>query len=390
MGLVSSDTSVQPRAWTLKGLGAAWFERRLSRIFDAADVRLDGSRPWDVDVRDERFFRAVMMRGSLGLGESYVDGWWRCRDLETLIYRLLRCGLERPNRWRWAERRLALQATLFNQQTRRRARRVAAAHYDLGEDVFAFLGAVKNYSCGYFEGTDDLDVAQQRKLELLCRKLQLRRGDRLLDIGGGWGEFARYAASRYGASVTSINIADEQLRFARSYCAGCDVEVVKCDYRDVTGSYDKIAAIAMLPHVGPRNYRHFMQVMHDRLRPNGIALIESTGGNAPRTHCEPWIDTYIFRGGTIPALSQVTRAYEGLFVLEDLHNFAPSYVATLRAWYVNLQRSWPSLSARHGESLRRMFEYFLLACAAAFRARELQYWHLVLTRPGTAQPRCRN
>ncbi|HEY8377495.1 MAG TPA: cyclopropane fatty acyl phospholipid synthase [Nannocystis sp.] len=364
----------------------SWPARIVETLLADADVRLDGARPWDIRVHDDAFFAKVLLQGSLGLGESYMDGLWTCDDLEECIYRIIRGGLEHrvPS---LPDLVADVAARLANQQTRRRSLRVAERHYNLGNDLFAeFLGAYKNYSCGYFEGTSDLDVAQRQKMDLVCRKLDLRPGDRLLDVGGGWGELARWAAEKYGCHVTSINISDEQIRFARRHCAGLPVEIVRCDYRDVSGSFDKIAVIAMLTHVGARNYRRFMEIAHRCLKPDGIMLIETVGGNVSLTHCEPWTDRYIFPGGMIPSLAQLGRAIEGLFVLEDLHNFGLSYVHTLRAWNRNFQAAWPRLSARYDERTRRMFEYFFLAVAGAFRARDLQHWHLVLTRPGRLPP----
>ncbi|HEU4409554.1 MAG TPA: cyclopropane fatty acyl phospholipid synthase [Polyangiaceae bacterium] len=360
-------------------------------LFAAADLRTDGRRPWDARVLDGAFYGRVLRRGSLGLGEAYMDGQWACDDLEEFAYRAVRGGLERGSKAVHGALAGAL-GRLGNQQTRRRSRRVAERHYDLGNDLFgAFLGRYKNYSCGYFEGTDDLDVAQRKKLDLVCRKLGLGPGDRLLDVGGGFGELARHAAESYGCRVTSINISDEQIGFARELCRGLPVEVVKCDYRDVAGRYDKIAVVAMLTHVGHKNYRRFMRVMRRCLAPGGAMLIESVGGNVSLARCEPWTDRYVFPGGVVPSIAQLGRAFEGLFVLEDLHNFAPSYVATLRAWHRNLRAAWPRLAAsgRYAERTRRMFEYFFLTVAGAFRARGLQHWHLVLTPAGAPAPACR-
>jgi cyclopropane-fatty-acyl-phospholipid synthase len=360
-------------------------------LFSAADVRIDGGRPWDIRVLDDAFYGRVLRQGSLGLGESYVDEQWACDDLEELAYRAVRGGLERGSKTLHGALGGAI-GRLSNQQTKRLSRRVAERHYDLGNDLFgAILGRYKNYSCGYFEGTDDLDVAQQKKLDLVCRKLGLRPGDRLLDVGGGWGELARHAAQNFGCRVTSINISDEQIAFARELCRGLPVEIVKCDYRDVRGRYDKIAVVAMLTHVGYKNYRRFMQLMHRCLAPDGAMLIESVGGNVSLARCEPWTDRYVFPGGMIPSLAQLGRAFEGLFVLEDLHNFAPSYVATLRAWHQNLRCAWPDLAAsgRYTERTRRLLEYFFLTVAGAFRARGLQHWHLVLTPTGAPAPACR-
>jgi cyclopropane-fatty-acyl-phospholipid synthase len=217
----------------------------------------------------------------------------------------------------------------------------------------------------------------------------LQPGERLLDVGGGFGELARHAASHYGARVTSINISKEQVRFARERCRGLPVEVVRCDYRDVRGTFDKVAAIAVFTHVGYRNYRVFMEAMRRALAPGGILVMEGVWGNTSTTHIDPWIDKHIFPGGMFPSGAQTFAALEGLFVAEDLHNFGPHYVKTLRAWNRNLEEAWPRLRARHDEPLRRMFEFYFLMSAGYFRARALQHWQLVLTPPGAAQPPCR-
>jgi cyclopropane-fatty-acyl-phospholipid synthase len=372
-------------------------ERILERVFSRIDVRFrecpggqdnaaNRYRPWDICVRDRRFFRKALFGGSLGFGESYMDGWWYCADTEELLCRLLRSDIERASAF--VASALALRATAFvmNRQTRRRAMEVAERHYNLDTEVFGFLGKYMSYSCGYFKGTDDLDRAQELKMELICRKLNLTQGERVADIGGGWGEFARYAADHYGCHVTSINIADKQVAFAREYCKGYSVDVVKCDYRDLDGTYDKIAAIAMVAHVGSKNYRAFMEILHRHLAPEGIVLIETVGRNASLTHCDPWVNKYIFPRGMVPALSQLARAMEGLFVIEDVHNFGPHYIKTLRAWRANFRAVWAKVAVRYDERTWRMFDYFFQMSAAAFRSRSIQYWHLVMTKPGAPQP----
>lgn len=364
------------------------YEPLAERMLSAADVRLDGARPWDLRVRDPRFYRKAVVQGSIGFGESYMDGWWDTGDLEELFARIIRVGLDRDRQFAPVHLGYGLFTRLFNNQTKSRARRVAERHYDFGNDLFfEFLGRYKNYSCGYYDGTDDLDEAQRRKMDLLCRKLGLRAGDRVLDVGGGWGEIARYMADHYGARVTSINISEEQMRFSREHCRGASVEIVKCDYRDLKGTYDKIAVIAMLTHVGHKNYRAFMEKAHACLAPGGTMIIESVGGNRSFSHIDPWIDRYIFPGALIPSVAQFGRAFEGLFVVEDWHNFGPHYVKTLRAWNDRLQQAWPRLKDRYGgDRTRRMFEFFFRMASAAFRERDLQHWHIVLTRKGDAQP----
>jgi cyclopropane-fatty-acyl-phospholipid synthase len=365
------------------------YRTAVERILSTADVQLGGARPWDLQVSDDRFFRAALLEGSLGLGESYMEGWWSCADLEELVRRFIVTGVESRARLVPAFLRLGAAAQVVNRQTRALFEKVVR-HYNLDNDLFCgFLGRYKNYSCAYFDGTDDLDEAQLKKMDLIGRKMCLAPGDRVLDVGGGWGEMARHMASAYGCHVTSINISDEQIRYAREHCKGASVDVVKCDYRDLTGTYDKIAVIAMLSHIGPRNYRSFMENLHRHLAPGGVLFVDTVGSNVSVDHGNPWLDKYIFPGIVFPTITQLSRAMEGLFVIEDIHNIGPSYTRTLRAWNDNFQRVWPSLGGRHEERTRRMFEFFFLAVAGFFRARDMQNWHLVMTRQGADQPACR-
>jgi cyclopropane-fatty-acyl-phospholipid synthase len=379
-----------PRHEPLTSFGSSIFRWIAERLLEPADVRIDGNRPWDIRVHDTRAFRRGLVEGSIGLGEAYLDGWWSCEDLEELACRIALARLEEVSERLPTGLALRVSSALGNRQSPRRATRVARAHYDLGNDLFlAFLGRIKSYSCGYFAGTDDLAEAQERKLDLVCQKLGLRAGEHLLDVGGGWGELARHAASRYGVRVTSINISAEQMRFAREHCRGLDVEIVRCDYRNLRGTFDKIAAVAMFTHVGHRNYRTFMETMHRALKPSGVLVMEGIWGNVSMTCIDPWMDKYIFPNAMLPSGAQTFAAFEGLFVAEDLHNFGPDYVKTLRMWNDNLQRAWPELRARYDERVRKIFEYYFLMNAGYFRARTVQNWQLVLTPQGTPQPQCR-
>lgn len=351
----------------------------LERLLTRAGIAVGGSQTYDINVVDHRFFRTVLTEGSLGLGEAYLRGWWTCNDLEELAYRLIQSGLYKASLLLPLPVAADLLHSIFNQQSRQKSLRVAVHHYSLGNDVFLdFLGRYHNYSCGYFVNTDDLDVAQRLKLEKVCRLLDLRPGERVLDVGGGWGEFAKYAATHHGCHVTSINIADEQIKYAKNYCNDASVEIRKCDYRDLTGQYDKILVMAMLTHVGYKNYRLFMEIMHRCLTPGGTMLIESVGGRKSMKNCEPWIDRYIFPGGVVPSLKQIDGAIAGLFSRKDLDEFGASYVHTLRAWNRNFQESWPAHQHRYDERFRLMFEYFFQTVAGAFRAGYLLHWHILL------------
>ncbi|WP_461210000.1 cyclopropane fatty acyl phospholipid synthase [Desulfocurvus sp. DL9XJH121] len=364
-------------------------ERVISKLLEPAGVSLNGERPWDIQVHDQRLFPRVLRQGNLGLGEAYMEGWWDCGRIDEMIARVLKAHLDRKA----GRVRLllsAIPALLLNPQTVRGSRKVARKHYDLGNDLFlSFLDANNQYSCAYFNGCDDLDRAQERKLEMICDKLDLAPGDRLLDIGCGWGGLARYAAEKRGCEVTAVNISREQTEYARRACAGLPVTVLRQDYRQVRGEFDKIVSVGMFEHVGVRNYPSFMRACHRLLKDGGVFLLHTIGGNVSRRACDPWICKYIFPRGMLPSARQLTRAAERFFVLEDWHNLGPHYDRTLMAWHERFTRAWDGLRQRYSETFRRMWEYYLLSCAGAFRARDIQLWQVVFTKPGTPQPHCR-
>ena len=353
-------------------------------------VRIDGPDPWDIQVRDGRFFDRVLKDGSLGLGESYMEGWWDCPRIDALICRLLKGNLEDEIRGNLRTLLFYISARIFNRQSPARADIIARRHYDLGNDLFfSFLDPCNQYSCGYFQGTDDLAQAQRKKLDLICRKIDLQPGDRVLDIGCGWGGFARYAAEHYGCTVTAVNISEEQIRFAREYCKNLPVTILDEDYRRIRGSFDKIVSVGMFEHVGKKNYRAFMKVVHRCLKEKGIFLLHTIGGNVSRVNCDPWINRYIFPNGMLPSIAQISRAAENLFAVEDIHNLGLHYNKTLLSWNKRFQKAWAGLADRYDETFKRMWEYYLLSCAGAFCARHIQVWQIVMTKAGAVQPLCR-
>lgn len=358
--------------------------RYLERTLRAADVRLGGARPWDLQVRDPRFFTALLLRGSLGLGESYMDGWWECEALDEFFCRVFGAGLAK--RGRQAAAWKALAAILINRNSLRRSRRVAHQHYDLGNDLFVrMLDANMQYTCAYWQDADDLDRAQLDKMRLVCDKLELDEGMRVLELGCGFGTLARYMAAERGCRVTAYNISKRQIDYGREACRGLPVEIVEGDYRTATGAFDRVVAVGLCEHVGRKNYPALHEVAHRCLADGGLFLLHTIGNNVPKRTTDPWFDRYLWPGGLIPAISQLAPAWEGRFVVEDLHNFGADYDRTLMAWWKNSEAAWQELPERYDRRFRRMWRYYLLSCAAAFRMRELQLWQLVLSkgrRPG--------
>jgi len=353
-------------------------------------VTVNGDNPWDIQVRDERIFSQFVRKKNLGLGESYMEGLWDCQQVDEFICRILKAGLDAKIRGGLKLLIPGICASFFNLQSKINSRIVAERHYNLDNDLFlSFLDPCNQYSCAYFDGTEDLAEAQVKKMELICGKIGLRKDDHVLDIGCGWGGLARYMAERHGCSVTAINISEEQMRYAREHCRDLPVALLQCDYRALQGTFDKIVSVGMFEHVGRKNYRNFMEVAHRCLKSDGIFLLQTIGNNVSRNHCDPWINKYIFPNGMLPSIAQIGKAIEGLFVMEDLHGLGGHYEKTLMAWHQNFQKAWSRLKTRYDEKFRRMWEYYLLSCAGSFRARSIQLWQIVLTHPGTPRPFCR-
>ncbi|HET6432247.1 cyclopropane fatty acyl phospholipid synthase [Dyella sp.] len=357
-------------------------QRKAEQLLAQAGIQINGDRPCDLRVHDERLYARVFSHGSLGLGEAYMDGWWDATDLPGLFTRMLSSQLDRE--LRTLDTLLAhLKARFLNRQRGEHAYDVAQIHYNLGNDLFrAMLGKRLVYSCGYWAQADNLDDAQVAKLDLVCRKLQLKRGQRVLDIGCGWGEALKFAAERYGVHGVGITVSTEQAAFARELCAGLPIEIRVQDYREIDESFDAVYSIGMFEHVGGRNYRSYFETVQRCLKEDGLSVLHTIGSHGAPAQTDPWIEKYIFPNSMIPAASQLSAALEGLFVVEDWHNFGADYDRTLMAWRDNFDRAWDSLSDRYDERFRRMWRFYLGVSAAVFRSRRDQLWQLVLSPRG--------
>lgn len=359
-------------------------KQRVQRLLEPADVRLDGHRPWDIQVYDEAFYPRVLAHGSLGLGESFMDGWWEAQALDSFLFRLLRAQVDRHVRT-FDDVWTAIRAKFVNLQKRRRAFEVGERHYDLGNDLYrAMLGERLVYSCGYWRDANNLDGAQEAKLDLVCRKLALRPGMRVLDIGCGWGEALKFAAERYGVSGVGITVSHEQVDLARELCHGLPIEIRLQDYRDLEERFDRVMSIGMFEHVGVKNYRRYFEQVRRCLPESGLFLLHTIGTNLSAACTDPWIDKYIFPNSMLPSAAQIAQASEGLFVLEDWHNFGVDYERTLTAWRDNVERSWDSLGDRYDERFRRMWRYYLAVSIGSFRSRQNHLWQLVLSPEGVS------
>jgi len=359
----------------------AWAQALLAQ----ADIRINGDRPWDITVHNPKLYQRVLDQGSLGLGEAYMDGWWDAQALDQFFYKLLSADLGERITFNWPLIASYIKAKLMNLQSKARAFQVGQEHYDLGNDLFgAMLDDRMIYSCAYWKEASDLNEAQEAKLDLICRKLQLKPGMTLLDIGCGWGGLAAYAAQHYGATVTGITVSQEQANLSQEKFKDLPVTFIVQDYRDLNQKFDRVVSVGMFEHVGYKNYATFMRVVHNCLKDDGLCLLHTIGSNTTLIAADPWITRYIFPNGMLPSMQQITKATEGLFIIEDWHNFGADYDKTLMAWHERFNDAWPELKSRYDERFYRMWNYYLLSCAGLFRARKAQLWQIMLAKNGVS------
>ena len=355
----------------------------VENLLNQAGIGINGNNSWDIQVHNNKLYSRILSGGTLALGESYMDGWWDCPNLDQFFTKVLRANLGvmtlgiRTLIWQF------LKACIINPQNKVRAFIVGEKHYDVGNDLYKLmLDKRMNYSCGYWQTADNLDDAQEAKLELSCQKLGLKPGMKVLDIGCGWAGFAKYAAEKYGVTVVGVTISKEQKKLAEELCQGLPVEIRLQDYRELNEEFDRIISIGMIEHVGRKNYREYMKVARRCLKDDGLFLLHTIGGLRSTVMVEPWIGKYIFPNGMLPSIKQLARSVEKLFVIEDLHNFSAYYDTTLMAWYTNFVANWDKIKNNYDERFYRMWVYYLLSCAGSFRARKNQLWQIVLSKNG--------
>lgn len=355
----------------------------VTRLLAVAGITVDGQQPWDIHVHDDAFYGEVLHSASLGLGESYMHNYWDCQQLDQFFTKILLANLDTHVKKSFRFKADIVLARLLNHQTPDKAYHNGSAHYDTGNDLFeVMLDKRMTYTCGFWEQATNLNDAQEQKLDLSCRKLLLKPGMHVLDIGCGWGSFAKFAAEKYGVRVTGVTISKEQAELARERCKGLPVEIRLADYRTLQEPFDAIVSLGMFEHVGYKNYDDYMKVAHRCLKDDGLFLLHTIGGNVPNTFTDQWLNKYIFPNAMIPTIRLIGQYIEGLFVMEHWQNFSVNYDRTLMAWYQNIVQNWDQLKAKYDATFFRMWKYYLLSCAGSFRARKSQLWQIVLSKNG--------
>jgi cyclopropane-fatty-acyl-phospholipid synthase len=361
---------------------AAKYKKTVQDILALAGVEINGSNPWDIAVHNDGFYRKVLTEGELGIGESYMDNWWDAGKVDELIFKMVSARLDEKVRLKSSIILKILSARIINLQSKRRAFIIGEKHYDMGNDLFSLmLDKRMNYSCAYWKDADNLEKAQEDKLELICRKIHLKPGMRILDIGCGWGAFGKYAAEKYNAEVVGITVSKEQVELGRKLCEGLPVEFRLMDYRDLDEKFDRIVSVGMIEHVGYKNYRTFFEIASRCLNDNGLFLLHTIGNIKSEKSIDPWTDKYIFPNGILPSVAQIGKAIEKLFVMEDWHNFGKDYDKTLMAWYENFEMNWDKIKDKYSDRFYRTWKYFLLSAAGSFRTGiKNQLWQIVLSK----------
>jgi len=362
-------------------------ESIVRELFGLAGIEIGGHGPGDIRVSDNRFYERVLRDASIGFGEAYMDEWWETDALDVTIDKIMRANLKQKITGSWRMRALTVKAVMLNLQAKARAGASIEAHYDIGNDLYTrMLDERMVYTCAYWDKAKTLTEAQEAKLDLVCRKVGLEPGMKVLDLGCGWGGFASWAAEKYGCTVLGVTLSKDQVSLGNQLWKHLPVELRLCDYRDVQGTFDRVVSIGMMEHVGPKNHRTMMETIDRCLKPDGIALVHTIANNKSLRHGTPFIEKYIFPNAVAPSLAQIGRAMEGLFVPEDLHNIGPDYDPTLMAWWHNFDRTYSEISHRYDRKFYLMWKFYLLAAAGASRSRDGQLYQVVMTKTGRKQP----
>jgi len=360
------------------------YKKSIHDLFAKADITINGDRSHDIRVYNENFYKRIFRDGQLGIGESYMDGWWECDAIDEMVEKFINADLlkETEKNIRFILNYLRVKLSDIGHPSK--AYEVAEKHYDLGNKLFeAFLDKRMVYSCAYWEKATNLDEAQENKLDLVCRKLDLKPGMKVLEIGCGWGSWAKYASEKYGVEVTGVTVSKEQAAYAKKNCEGLPVDIQLKDYREITGKYDRVVSIAMFEAVGKKYFRTFMEVAERSLKDDGVFVLHSIMGRIALGPAQStFLNKYIFPNGELATLAQLSKAAEGLFTEEAHHQLTGHYEKTLEAWYQNFIANWPQLSGEYDERFFRMWKFYLQLSKGIFRSRIIQLWQFVYTKRG--------
>lgn len=358
--------------------------KTIQKLAKLADIDLDR----DVIIHDKNIYKRVIKDGSLGLGETYMEGLWDTEKLDEIFYKIGKAKIESSDiSWRdkinliyeW------IKSTIFsyNPQSVDKSKEVALQHYNLNNELYEkMLDPLMIYSCGYWKNANNLEEAQINKCDLIARKLYLKPGMRVLDIGCGFGSLSKFLHDNYGVKVVGITNSEEQYGYAIKNRGNRNIKYILDDYRNIgkynKGKlYDRIVSVGMFEHVGTDNYKKFFEIADKNLKLDGIFLLHTIGGNKETKRGDRWMTKYIFPNSVLPTLKQIIETSRDKFIIEDVHNFGPHYDKTLQAWWHNFDKTF---KGKRNGTFYRMWKYYLLSSAGTFRARSIQLYQIILTK----------
>ncbi|NSY33214.1 class I SAM-dependent methyltransferase [Pseudoalteromonas sp. JC28] len=351
----------------------------------------------DIQVHSVQMYKLFALGGSVGAGESYILGHWSCSDLTKLIeiFVLNQAQLDAfENKFAFFSGIVNKIKHLKNKNSKQGSKRNIVAHYDLGNDLYeSFLSEEMLYSSAVYPSKEaSLEEAQQHKLAAICERLDLQAADKVVEIGTGWGAFAVYAAKNYGCHITTTTISEEQHAYVKALIEKEGLQqhitLLKQDYRELDGQYDKLVSIEMIEAVGHAYLSGFFAKCNDLLKPTGAMLIQAITIACQRYQHylkqSDFIQQYIFPGGCLPSVSEMSKQIVNStdMVVHELHDIGLHYARTLYDWRVRFEKAWPSLdSKRFDERFYRLWQFYLCYCEGAFKQRATSAVHLVARKP---------
>lgn len=368
------------------------FELPARKILQRSGIELNGKKPWDIQIKDPSIYMDTFLKGSLGFGDGYINGKWDVEKPDLFFEKIFLKHVSLiPN---LGDTLFNIRNFILNTQIGKRAFQVGEMHYDLGNEMFEYmLGESMGYSCGVFLNPGDtLGDAQYNKFETFCKKLRFRKGMKVLEVGAGWGTFARLAAQKYGVEVVGLTVSAEQKAFAENRCKGLPVKFLLMDYSDLdekySGYFDRVVSIEMIEAVGRKNFHQYFSIIGRAMKDDGLFGLQSIVGSGK---ADPFISTRIFPNGLVPSAADLVKNSADILRLKHWESIGKDYEKTLMSWEANFRNNWKTISKLkssggrklYDDKFYRMWRYYLLSCAALFRTGMIDDAQIIMSKPNS-------